>query len=178
VAAYSKTRVLKRLALAASGNGNQEKGRALEDLACYIFEKVPGISIAKRNALNDFSSEEIDVAFWNKKVKRGFYFLDDVVIVECKNWSSPLGSAEVNWFDTKIKHRGLSFGILIAANGITGNPADRTAAHQVIATAQVEKRRMVVITSGEIRDLESSDDLVLIVQEKLCELAVSGTLFM
>ena len=178
MAAYSKRHILGRLGLAASGNGNSEKGRALEDLACYVFERVPGISIAKRNALNDFSSEEIDVAFWNKKAKRGFYFLDDVVIVECKNWSAPLGSAEVAWFDTKIKHRGLSFGVLIAANGITGNPAERTAAHQIIAAALVERRRIVVITVDEVRNLGTTDDLVLLVQEKLCELAVSGTLFL
>ncbi len=178
MAAYSKVYILRRLELGASGHGNREKGRALEDLACYMFGKVPGISIAKRNALNDFSSEEIDVAFWNKKAKRGFYFLDDVVIVECKNWSSALSSAEVAWFDTKIKHRGLSFGILIAANGITGNAAERTAAHHIIAAAQVEKRRMVVVTADEVRDLASTDDLVLLVQEKLCELAVSGTLFL
>jgi hypothetical protein len=136
------------------------------------------MTIAKRNALNDFSSEEIDVAFWNKKTKKGFYFLDDIVIVECKNWSSPVGSIGVAWFDTKIKHRGLSFGILIAANGVTGNAVDRTAAHQVIAAALVEKRRMVVLTTDEIRDLGTSDDLVVMIQEKLCELAVAGTLFL
>lgn len=37
--------------------GNQakttfEKGRALEDLVCYLFEQVPGVSIGKRNTLN------------------------------------------------------------------------------------------------------------------------------
>ena len=139
---------------------------------------MPGISIAKRNALNDFSSEEIDVAFWNKKSKKGLYFLDDIVIIECKNWSSPVGSSEVAWFDTKIKHRGLSFGVLIAANGVTGSASDRSAAHQIIAAALVEKRRMVVVTTHEIRDLGSSDDLVVMLQEKLCELAVAGTLFL
>ena len=178
MAIYSKKRILKCLEVTGAHITTQKKGRAYEDLACYVLEKVPGISIAKRNALNDFSSEEIDVAFWNRKSKKGLYFLDDVVIVECKNWSSPLGSAEVNWFDTKIKNRGLSFGILIAANGITGSAADRTAAHQIIAAALTDKRRMVVITAAELRNLDTTRDLVVLIQEKICELAVSGTLFL
>jgi hypothetical protein len=132
------------------------------------------MSIAKRNTRNGSSSEEIEVSFWNRKTKKGFHFLDDVVIVECKNSSSPVGSIEVAWFDTKTKHRGLSFGILIAAKGVT----DRTAAHQVIAAAPIEKLRMVIVTTNKIRDLGSSEDLVLMIQEKLCELAVAGTLFL
>ena len=48
----------------------------------------------------------------------------------------------------------------------------------MIAAALVEKRRMVVVTTHEIRDLGSSDDLVVMLQEKLCELAVAGTLFL
>lgn len=177
MAMYSRHRILDCLESTGGGHTTREKGRAYEDLACYLFEKVPGVSIAKRNALNDFKSEEIDVAFWNKKSKQGFYFLDDVIVVECKNWSKRLGAEEVNWFDTKIKNRGLSCGILLAANGITGVASEKTSAHQIISAALVEKRRMVVVTADEVVNLESTGDLVVLVQEKLCELAVSGTLF-
>lgn len=34
-----------------------EKGRVLQDLVCYLFEQVPGVSTGKRNALNTFESE-------------------------------------------------------------------------------------------------------------------------
>lgn len=88
--------------------GNQakttfEKGRALENLVCYLFEQVPGVNIGKRNTLNTFKSEEIDVAFWNRMDVDGFYFLPNIILVECKNWSQSVGSEEVNWFDSKLK---------------------------------------------------------------------------
>jgi len=154
-----------------------EKGRALEDLICYIFEQVPGINIGKRNALNTFKSEEIDVAFWNRREADGFYFLPQIILVECKNWSKPVGSEEVNWFDSKLKRRGQTFGILIAVNGITGNSQKIESAHEIIRVALSEGRQLIVITQSEIKDLRSTEDLIKIIQEKLCELVVSGTLF-
>jgi hypothetical protein len=163
--------------------GNQakttfEKGRALEDLVCYLFEQVPGVSIGKRNTLNTFKSEEIDVAFWNRMDVDGFYFLPNIILVECKNWSQPVGSEEVNWFDSKLKRRGQPFGILIAANGITGNSQKVEAAHEIIRVALSEGRQLIVITKVEIENLRFTEQLVRLIQEKLCELVVSGTLFL
>jgi hypothetical protein len=155
-----------------------QKGRALEDLVCYLFEQVPGISTGKRNTLNTFESEEIDIAFWNRMDASGFYFLPNIILVECKNWSQPVGSEEVNWFDAKIKRRGQRFGILIAANGITGNLQRVEAAHEIIRVALSEGRQIVVITRVEIEALRSTEQLVQLMQEKLCELVVSGTLFL
>lgn len=155
-----------------------DKGRALEDLICYLFEQVPGLSIGKRNAVNTFGSEEIDVAFWNRRDAEGFYFLPNIILVECKNWSKPVGSEEVSWFDSKLKRRGQSFGILVAANGITGSPERIDAAHEIIRVALSEGRQLVVITRTEISDLQTTEDLVRLTQEKLCELVVSGTLFL
>ena len=155
-----------------------EKGRALEDLICYLFEQVPGVNTGKRNTLNTFKSEEIDVAFWNRMDVNGFYFLPNIILVECKNWSQPVGSEEVNWFDSKLKRRGQTFGILIAANGITGNSQKIEAAHEIIRVALSEGRQLIVITKAEIENLQFTEELVQLIQEKLCELVVSGTLFL
>jgi hypothetical protein len=42
-----------------------DQGRALENLICYLFGLVPGIAITRRNQMNVFNTEEIDVALWN-----------------------------------------------------------------------------------------------------------------
>ena len=34
------------------------KGRAFEELICYLFSKIPGISVTRRNTLNQFGAEE------------------------------------------------------------------------------------------------------------------------
>lgn len=152
-----------------------DRGRALEDLVCYVFNKVPGIKVTKRDQLNAFASEEIDVAFWNDRHPRGFPFLPYIVLVECKNWSQPVGAEEVSWFDTKLRNRGLTFGMLLAANGITGEPDKKTHAHQIICGALAQGRQIVIFERAEIVRLRDTNELVVRIKEKLCELAVSGT---
>ena len=153
-----------------------DKGKALEDLICYLFEQVPGISTGTRNKLNTFKSEEIDIAFWNRLDADGFYFLPNIILVECKNWSKAVGSEEVNWFDSKLKRRGQSFGILVATNGIR-DAQKIEAAHEIIRVVLSEGRQIVVITRDEIENFKNTEQLVKLLQEKLCELVVSGTLF-
>lgn len=153
-----------------------DKGRALEDLICYVFSQVPGISVTRRNKLNAFNTEEIDIALWNDGHADGLFFLPNLILVECKNWSNSVGSSEVSWFDTKLRHRGLDFGILVATNGITGDVRDLTAAHSIVAGALKEGRRLVVIGTHDFRALTETPQLVRLIKEKLCDLALQGTL--
>lgn len=155
-----------------------KKGRALEDLICYLFTKVPGIEVSMRNAFNSSGSEEIDIAFWNSNHSDGFYFLKNIILVECKNWSRPLGSEDVSWFDNKLRYRAQPFGILVAANGITGNSVDISRAHTTINRSLAEGRELIVITRQEIETFSHTAKIVELVKRKKCELAVAGTLFL
>src|SRR4051812_19340404 len=107
MAAIAQATVAGHIAAAADGGTNAERGRAYEDLICYIFSQVPGVSITRRNEMNVFATEEIDVAVWNDGHADGLFFLSNIILIECKNWSNSVGSAEVNWFDTKLRNRGL-----------------------------------------------------------------------
>jgi hypothetical protein len=171
-----QTRVEQFFRLGMNGASTSEKGRAFEDLICYVFALIPGVSITRRNAMNVFNTEEIDVALWNERSASGIAFAQEIVLIECKNWSSPVGSAEVNWFDSKLRSRGLDFGILVATQGITGDAQDLTAAHSIIAAALRERRRLIVITKAELECLQDTDTLIHLMKEKLCDLAVSGSL--
>jgi hypothetical protein len=151
-----------------------ERGRALEDLICHLFGLLPGIAITHRNTLNAFETEEIDVALWNDGAANGLSSLSNIILVEAKNWSHPVSSAEVAWFLTKLRSRGLDFGILVARHGVTGDEADHTAAKGVIATALFEKRRLIVITTDELMALTDTDQLARLIKTKLCDLAVKG----
>jgi hypothetical protein len=149
-----------------------EQGRALENLICYLFSLVDGITITHRNAKNNFANEEIDVALFNEEIAS----LPTIILVEAKNWSKPVSSIEVAWFLTKLQNRGLDFGILITTMGITGQSADLTAAHSTVAAALAQKRRLIVITTGELQALANTDELLLLIKTKLCDLAVTGTI--
>ena len=175
MAILSARKINEFLRVSCDGSSTAEQGRSLEDLVCYVFGKIPGITITHRNQLNVFNSEELDVALWNEKRPRILDFLPNVILVEAKNWSNPVGSAEVSWFDSKLRERGLDFGILVAIQGITGNATDRTSAHQIVAGALREHRRIVVIKGDDLLSLRETNSLVQIIKLRLCELAVTGT---
>src|SRR5437762_7388870 len=96
------------------------KGKTLEDFICFLFEAVPGIT-AKRNKKNVFETEEVDIFLWNEFSPGGLPSpaFPPWILIECKNWSQKVSSSEVSWFDTKLRDRGLSLGILVATQGIT-----------------------------------------------------------
>jgi len=127
--------------------------------------------------MNAFSTEEIDVAIWNERnYKKGLFYLPNIVLIECKNWSNPVSSNEVNWFASKLESRGRDFGILVAINGITGDTSELTAAHSVLARHLERGRQIIVINKTEIQQLKETNDLVKLIKIKMCILIVSGTI--
>jgi hypothetical protein len=174
MANYSNATLAGHFNTCDNGGTVQIKGKAFEDLACYLFETIPGVSIALRNQMNAYNNEEIDVAIWNDKSRYGLNFLPNVVLIECKNWTNAVSSIEVNWFCQKLASRGLDFGILIANNGITGNADDLTAAHNTIAFHLAQKRKVIVITRAEINALTNTNEMIHLIKEKICLLSVAG----
>jgi hypothetical protein len=177
VTAIDRTYVAKLLAAGDSAHTMTARGRALEDLIVYLFELVPGITLSARNALNAFEAEEIDVAFWNEGDPDGLRLFDHILLVECKNWAVRAGYPELALFNDKLRSRGRPLGIFVAAVGITGDPASRTAAHEVLNGALREGREIIVLTRREIEDLGDTEELVLLLKKKRAQLAVSGTIF-
>lgn len=172
-----RSRVSAYLATGDTATTMATRGRALEDLIAYLFELIPGITVTSRNRLNAFGAEEIDIAFWNEGEPSGLRMFDHILLVECKNWSVPTGYPELAIFNDKLQSRGRPMGILVAASGITGEPAELTRAHSVLARALAEGREIIVITRAEIEKLSDTDELVRLLKQKRAQLAVSGTIF-
>jgi hypothetical protein len=172
-----QARVQQYLLRNSSSATTTAQGRALEDLVCYLFEAIPGITVTERNVTNPFRTEELDVAFWNDLHRRGLWFLPTTLLVECKNWSRPVGSDEVAYFVRRLQNRSLNLGFLVSARGITGSASELTDAHFQIATALKDGVRVLVIDRSEIEQLAHSDDLVKLVKRKIIMLAARGTCF-
>jgi hypothetical protein len=66
-------------------------------------------------------------------------------------------------------------GILIAANGVTGNSHELSQSHQLLARALNNGIRILVITRAEIETLTHSDDLVRLLKTKLIQLVLRQT---
>jgi hypothetical protein len=177
MAALSKKKMQSYFDRAKRARKTKNKGKIFEDLVCYIAKAVPGISISKRNILNPYHSEEVDVGLWNERPPTGFHFLPNTILIEAKNWSIPVSSKEVASFLTKLEARGLEFGFLIALNGVTGEGPDILAARDIIRLALAKKIKLVVIKKTDIEKFKSGKHFVELVKERLCELAASGTQF-
>jgi hypothetical protein len=178
VAALSKQRLVSLFIKGDAAVTAFDKGKVLEEIVIYAFEKIPGVKFYRSNIVNNSGSEEIDVAFFNSKAGAGLPFLEYLLLVECKNWSAPVGAVHVREFGTKLEHRACKYGILVAANGITGSGSDRTAAHDAIRMALATKGiSIIVITRKEIEAWSNAAQIVELSKTKLCELTVEGSIF-
>jgi hypothetical protein len=177
VVAIDQKYIASVLQAADNATSSSAKGKALEELIVYVFGLVPGLTITERNAVNAFGAEEIDVAFWNDGDAGGLRQFDKIILIECKNWHDPVGSQELVNLLHNMRSRGRPFGILIAAHGITGEPARRTDAHSILAQALFEGREILVITRAELEALQDTLQLVELIKRKSLQLAVSGTIY-
>jgi hypothetical protein len=177
MARFSRARIARLLREADAATDATTQGKKFEDLAAYLFGAVPGIQVTERNEYSAFGTEEIDIACWNERHPDGLASIEfpAIILIECKNWSRPVGSLEVAWFIMKVWGRGQRFGILLAANGITGNGRDLSRAHQLIARALSQGTHILVITREEIAALNTSRDLVQLLKTKLTRLVIHQT---
>lgn len=156
----------------------QERGRALEDLIAAAFAAIPGVSVRARNATSVFENEELDLVMTNRGVETGLTVPGSYFSVECKNWARPVGAVEVSWFATKLRRSSQSFGVLVAANGVTGRGRTRTAAHFEAAAALGEGQAVVVLTLKELEWLGSGEQLADLLVEKHAHLVARRELYL
>jgi restriction endonuclease Mrr len=171
------SRYFKQFVRLCNDNNIEEatKGKALEDMVSHIFNRIPGVGLKNRDQKNVFEDQEIDLVFWNDQDSHGLKFLPFIILVECKNWSKPVGADEVKLFDRKLDSNGIDIGVFIVTSRITGTTESLSSAHKTIADALREKRRIIVLSVDEIKIINDTSQLVELFKKKLCDLAVRGT---
>jgi hypothetical protein len=147
------------------------KGKALEDFCAEFFGAIPGVTVAEKRVIDDAHSQEVDLILDNEQHADGLRNLSQILFVEAKNWSQRVGSAEVAWFDWKIRLSGYAQGFLVVANGVTGRQEDRTSAWQILWQANIEGRRLIVLTPDEMIACPSPAAIGELVSSKLRRLA-------
>ncbi|HJT78732.1 MAG TPA: hypothetical protein VJ739_16125, partial [Gemmataceae bacterium] len=81
---YDRARIQGYLKKADRARKKAVRGKAYEELACYLFSCVPGVIVTGRNLLNTFATEEIDVCCTNQQDPTGLPWLNPFILVECK----------------------------------------------------------------------------------------------
>lgn len=151
-----------------------ERGRAFEGLFCHLLDQVPGLK-TRRNTLNPYHSEEIDIAVANTRMTNGLACFPHLFLVECKNWSKPVDSPTVADFIDKLENRCIELGVLVVANGMTGEPEGLTAAYQKAAMAQSRGHRLIVLSLDDLLKVKTTQDLTSLLVDRLLGVVASGT---
>ncbi|MEU6824797.1 restriction endonuclease [Streptomyces atriruber] len=156
-------------------NTTAVRGRYYEDALDHAISRISGCQV-QRNSLNEFKSEEVDISVSNYREMNGLRMLPEIFLVECKNWSKPVDSMAVAYFATKIRHRGCSLGVLVAAKGVTGDSAERTAALHQAGQSLAEGIKILLITTKDLRELQTISDLVNLLHRRFLDLHAAGTM--
>jgi Restriction endonuclease len=147
------------------GLTTKARGDALESLVCYLLDELSGVK-TKPNAIDRSQSCEIDVIVVNCQDGWMTHY-PKLFFVECKNWGKPVDSKALRDFAGKMDDRSVEAGVLVSTNGITGDPDDLTAAHQVIVTQQAKGRRIVLLTLDQLRTLKTTSEFEDLLIERL-----------
>lgn len=102
---------------ARTSPSSQEKGAALERTVRWLFESIPGLNHARTNVQNE--TEEIDVLVMNQSSHELLRRQGDVFVIECKNWTSRVGTDVLTRLQAKVTRRyGRSrLGVCVALGG-------------------------------------------------------------
>ena len=98
------------------------KGRLLEQVISQIISLVRDLHVVGTRI--DDGIQEIDIYVRNHNKKYVWADLEGMIFIECKNWADRVRSNEIMVFGQKLENKGLSSGVLVAMNGITGEYFD------------------------------------------------------
>lgn len=141
-----------------------------------MLEQVPGVECVARNRINPARTQEVDLAFWNRRLRSGFYHIDTPFLVECKNWGRPVGGKEIVYFSNLLQSRCCRDGLLIASLGVTGEPGRLTEGFYELAMAASRGQRILVLTRAELERLRTTQELCGLLKAKILELTLLQTL--
>lgn len=146
-------------ACAEAAPHTREKGMHLENLMIWLIAHLPGFVVRQRNIWSTSGAQEIDLVVWNEQLTGGFPSFGSKMLIECKNTDSRVDSSDVAWFYWKMRLGDVKDGIMVAANGVTGDAARQTAAHEIVALANADERHIMVVALGDIDGITSREDL-------------------
>jgi len=149
------------------------KGKLFEKAVKEIFELVPGLKVVGSN-VND-GMEEIDIQLRNYNREHVWAEFGGMILVECKNWSRPVGANEIASFKDKIIKSGLKSGILVAQVGVTGSPSDLEGAWGKVKMDLAMGCMIVILDGKDLQDILNCADVSEKVDDKYIQLFKLGS---
>jgi hypothetical protein len=158
----------KHVAAVKAATTTTDKGRTLEDLLTWFFAQFDGITVGARNLGND--AEELDLVLFNDQLCPVLRAWGHEILVEAKNWSTPVDAMAVNWFLTKLRTRGVRNGLVVARMGVTGMAHGHGGAVEAIKNSLSEGFRPIVLTLANLEQVQGREAFFELLRAKQCQL--------
>lgn len=139
-----------------------EKGRSLERLAECFVNLFSGLEVVGKNII--IEAEELDLVVKNEVEKIFWQRLGAPIIVECKNWTKPVGAPQIR--DLVQKMREVRTAFLIAARGVT----TRDGASYEILEARKNMKFILVFDIWDMEEILRGTNPEEIVKERFYSL--------
>ncbi len=107
-------------ALSGAFDSTKAQGDALEYLAAYLLSHVAGCFPVRNLEAPDFENDVV-IRNLSRHVSPALDVMGRYILVECKNWKGRVGSRHIAYLANRMRYCRVSFGILFAREGITGD---------------------------------------------------------
>lgn len=134
-----------------NADSSQDRGDAFEEFAGVLMESMPFIRVRERNLRSRTNELDLVVEYTGADETKSFDKVSSDFLIECKNWSDPVGSDAIGNFLQKKDKLRVDFGIMFTRKGITGD--EQTNGYGQIRDALIKDDNVILVIDNE--DLES-----------------------
>lgn len=142
---------------------NDEKKKSLENLSEYLFSSIYGIKVIEKNKRTETS--EIDLILELDHPIFGLHpFFREMgchIMLECKNWSNPVGASIIRNFSRDMKKRKVYWGCLISKREIS-----KDAKKEIKDLFIDEKISIIHLSKKDIEDIIKGENLIELLKKK------------
>ena len=133
---------------------NESKGKTLESLAKFLFNSVPSLTCKYANLQT--RSSEIDLVVEYDSTTDPIPLFDELgryCLVECKNWSKPVGVGPVRDFMGKLDKCKARLGIIFSKNGVTGVDSGADALREIQSRFDRDGTYLLVFSLDDLKEI-------------------------
>ncbi|WP_241293622.1 restriction endonuclease [Burkholderia stabilis] len=146
---------------------NNEKGRSLEALARSLFGSVSALRCKYSNLQT--RSSEIDLVIEYDQSKGRLALFDEIgryCLVECKNWSKPVGVGPVRDFMGKLDKCKIKLGVIFSKNGVTGVDSGADALREIQSRFDRDGVFLLVFSLEDLRGIADGEMFAAALERK------------
>lgn len=146
---------------------NESKGKSLERLASWLCDGTPSLRSKYRNLITRSSEIDIVVEYDDSAGRIAlFHELGRYCLVECKNWSKPVGVSPVRDFMGKLDKCKVRLGLIFSKNGVTGVDSGADALREIQSRFDRDGVYVLVFSLEDLKTVADSAGFVRLLDEK------------